>query len=992
VTAGHRPTHRQRGYLALAAALAALAFSQAASAQTPEPERPASDPVFTAAAPGAQRAPAIAWNGAGYLVVWEDDRGSSWDVYAARVSAAGVVQESYLAVSTAAGDQRAPAVASDGSGWLVTWQDTRSGANADVYGARVSASGAVLDPGGIPISTAAADQTASALAWNGSAYVVAWQDARGADLGIYGTRVDAAGVVSDPAGVVISNPTGAQRTPSVTSGGLATLVTWEDFRFGSDCDVRANRIAANGSVLDGDGFVVVGVPNSQFAPVAAWDGTNFLVAWSDWVSAATWDLKVARVTPAGAVIDAPIMVSGAANDQVEPSVAWDGAAFVVAWGDQRSGPSDVYASRVTSAGVVQDAAGIGVSTASAGQVLPALAAAGSSVLAVWGDARGSSEDVYGARINAGTVLDPSGRVLATLASPQEAPAVAWDGSGYLAVWQDGRGSGGDDVYAARAAADGTPLDGTGIAVSAGAAPEGEPDVAWNGTNYLVVWQDYRSGTGYDVYAARVSAAGTVLEAGGIAVSTAAGDQTSPAVASDGSGWLVTWTDARNLGTTGDDVYAARISGAGTVQDATGIAVSTAAGAQRSPTVAHDGTGWLLAWEDRRSGAFADLYAARVNASGSVLDAAGIPVSTAAGDQRAPSLAWNGANFVLAWEDRRSGTSYDVYAARVSSAGAVVDAAGIALSTPVNDQRFPRVARDGTTAMVVWQDSRAGSSSDVYSARISSAGASLDGMGEPVAASGADERTPVAVPGPAGSSIVVYQRFAAEPLYGGVHRVAHRLVDTRPWVAVGAATGIGVTTATITGTVNPSAAATTWYFEWGPTTAYGSQTTFTAAGAGSADVSVSVPLSGLGAGNAYHYRLLATNSFGTATSTDRSFTTLLTSPPPPPPPLPPPPGPPSPSPASPPPSPPSPPAPPPPPPPGDTTPKPKPKCVVPKLAKKTLPAAKKAITKGKCRLGKVTKAFSPKVKKGLVLKQKPRPGLKLANGARISLTLSKGPKR
>jgi beta-lactam-binding protein with PASTA domain len=74
------------------------------------------------------------------------------------------------------------------------------------------------------------------------------------------------------------------------------------------------------------------------------------------------------------------------------------------------------------------------------------------------------------------------------------------------------------------------------------------------------------------------------------------------------------------------------------------------------------------------------------------------------------------------------------------------------------------------------------------------------------------------------------------------------------------------------------------------------------------------------------------------------------------------------------------------------PKPKPKCVVPKLAKKSLPAAKKALTKGRCKLGKVTKAFSPKVKKGLVLKQGKRPGTKLANGAKVPVTLSKGPTR
>ena len=816
-------------------------------------------------------------------------------------------------------------------------------------------------------------------------YVVAWQDARGADLDVYGTRVDATGAVAEPGGAVVSNAFRDQRAPSVTAGGSTTLIAWEDFRLGSDCDVRAARMAVNGSVLDGDGFLVTNMPNSQFAPDAAWDGTNFLVTWSDWVSAATWDIRATRVTPGAGVLDTPFVVSNAANDQTEPSVAWDGTSFVVAWADRRSGASDLYAGRVTAGGTVQDGSGFVVSNAANEQVLPAVAAAGGIVLATWGDARGSSEDVYGARIDTGSVLDPAGRVLSTLANPQEAPAVAWDGNGYLTVWQDGRGSSGDDIYAARAAADGTPLDGTGIAVSAGAAPEGEPDIAWNGSTYLVVWQDYRSGSGYDVYAARMSAAGTVLDPGGIAVSTAAGDQTSPAVAASGSGFLVTWTDGRNLGATGEDVYAARVDGSGAVQDTGGIAVSSAAGAQRASAAAYDGTSWLVAWEDHRGGAFSDLYAARLSSAGAVFDPSGMAVSTAAGDQRAPSLGWNGGTFVLAWEDRRSGTSYDVYAARVSSAGAVVDAAGIALSTPVNDQRYPHVARDGTTALVVWQDSRSGKSSDVYSARVSSGGASLDGMGEPVAASAADERTPAAVPGATGSSIVVYQRFSDEPLYGGVHRIAHRLLDTRPWVSVGAATGIGLTTATLTGAVNPSSGATDWRFEWGPTSAYGSQTAWTAAGSGSAEVPVAAPLSGLVPGATYHYRLVATNAFGTATSADRSFTTPLTLPPPPPPPPPP---------ASPPPS--TPPAPPTPPasPPVDArpTPRPKPKCVVPKLAKKTLPAARTALTKANCRLGKVTKEFSAKVKKGLVVRQKRKPGLRLANRARIAVALSKGPRR
>jgi beta-lactam-binding protein with PASTA domain len=66
--------------------------------------------------------------------------------------------------------------------------------------------------------------------------------------------------------------------------------------------------------------------------------------------------------------------------------------------------------------------------------------------------------------------------------------------------------------------------------------------------------------------------------------------------------------------------------------------------------------------------------------------------------------------------------------------------------------------------------------------------------------------------------------------------------------------------------------------------------------------------------------------------------------------------------------------------------------VPKLARKTLPAAKRALTKGRCRLGRVTRAFNPKVKKGLVVKQGRRAGARLANGTKVPLTLSLGPRR
>lgn len=74
-----------------------------------------------------------------------------------------------------------------------------------------------------------------------------------------------------------------------------------------------------------------------------------------------------------------------------------------------------------------------------------------------------------------------------------------------------------------------------------------------------------------------------------------------------------------------------------------------------------------------------------------------------------------------------------------------------------------------------------------------------------------------------------------------------------------------------GTVNPRGAVTTYFFQYGPTVAYGKQTTPAALPAGSVAVKVGQAASGMLPG--YHYRLVASNSFGPSKpGKDRTFTT------------------------------------------------------------------------------------------------------------------------
>jgi hypothetical protein len=96
--------------------------------------------------------------------------------------------------------------------------------------------------------------------------------------------------------------------------------------------------------------------------------------------------------------------------------------------------------------------------------------------------------------------------------------------------------------------------------------------------------------------------------------------------------------------------------------------------------------------------------------------------------------------------------------------------------------------------------------------------------------------------------------------------------TAPTVTTSAATGVGQTVATLSGTVNPNGSSTTAYFEWGTTTGYGTTTFTQNVGSGTATVAYSVNLGSLACATTYHYRADATNSGGPGFGGDQSFTT------------------------------------------------------------------------------------------------------------------------
>ncbi len=108
---------------------------------------------------------------------------------------------------------------------------------------------------------------------------------------------------------------------------------------------------------------------------------------------------------------------------------------------------------------------------------------------------------------------------------------------------------------------------------------------------------------------------------------------------------------------------------------------------------------------------------------------------------------------------------------------------------------------------------------------------------------------------------------------GTTEARPRTFDLRAPVISGvAASNLTETTAELTADINPEGGDTTYHFEYGPTTSYGSNAPVPAADIGSfdSDQAVSARLTNLEKGAVYHFRLIAENPIGTVTSEDQTF--------------------------------------------------------------------------------------------------------------------------
>jgi hypothetical protein len=586
-------------------------------------------------------------------------------------------------------DQYMSSVAFDGTNYLVVWVDERRG-YYDICAARVSKDGVVLDPAGIFISSGSEEAYYPSVAFDGTNYFVVWEEARNDIYNICGARVNQAGIILDPNGIVITSNEIGEFYPSLASDGVNYLVVWENE---VDCHIYGARVSQAGIVLDPASIPLSAAASYQSNPAVAFDGTNYLVVWEDWGVNERSDIYGVRVSPAGIVIDSiGIAISTAENEQIFPSIAFDGDNYLIVWEDYRHPDyTEIYGARVSPEGVLLDTGGIAIATSNYDHT-PSIAFDGINYFVVWYmETGGEFYHVDGIRINKmGIVLDPQRKFImflsADLYDEGVPPAIAYDGINYLVAGE--RESDDDfDIYGAWVSSSGDVLDEEGFVISTAGNDQGNSCIAFDGENYLVVWQDERNIYNHEIYAVRVNQYGIVLDQVGSKIIGAY--QGHPAVAFDRQNYFVVW------GTS--EISGARLSQSGSTLESFCFWVSGG-----YPSVAFDGTNYLVVWRAHYSGSHYDIIGRRVNQDGVMVDSNNIIISNADDDQEYPKVAFDGTNYLVVWDDERNDNS-KIYGARVSPAGVVLDSAGFAISKLDDSQTRPSVAFDGTNYLVIWRE-------------------------------------------------------------------------------------------------------------------------------------------------------------------------------------------------------------------------------------------------------------------------------------------------
>jgi hypothetical protein len=681
--------------------------------------------------------PAIAACGNGFVVTWYDYRNGQEDIYAQRYTSTGTAVGGNFLVNDVASYCYSPSIAANDSGFVIAWYDYRSWSSYDIYAQRYDASGTAM--GGnflVNDDVSGYDQYYPSVAVSDSGFVITWDDIRsGSGWDIYAQRFKANGDTLGGNFKVNDGGSNNPWCPSVAANGNGFMVAWYDYRNGNG-DIYAQSFDAAGDTLGGN-FLVNDDATSydQYtwgaSNVASTD-SGFVITWYDYRSGSYWDAYAQRYDATGLAVGSNFIVNDTTSIYCyDPSIAANDNGFVVVWYDNRYNPSgnyDIFCQRYDAAGTTMGAnfmANNDSGTAEQWDASVAMDQSGRSV-AVWYDLRNDDGnwnmvDQYGQLYDAaGNPVGANFIINDTLSAVRrygyDPRAAFLPGGGFVVAWYGYDMSWNGVVYAQIFDSAGAPTGGNFL-VRNGSSSGYCPDVAATDSGFMITWFDYRNGNA-DIYAQLYKANGDTI-GGNFLVDDGGNYQYTPIVASNDSGFVITWYDYRNGNW---DIYAQLFKSNG---DTIGgnFLVDDGGYYQYSPSVAMSDSGFIITWEDYRfDGSYSDIYAQLYKANGDTIGGNFIVNDDAQGVAYhyypSVSLSPDGHNVVISWEDYRNDPNGNVAQIMAQKYVDGVPAGGnvVVNGTTLSNRYFwggKRVACTDQRILFSWDDNRRMKGFDIY---------------------------------------------------------------------------------------------------------------------------------------------------------------------------------------------------------------------------------------------------------------------------------------
>jgi hypothetical protein len=285
-------------------------------------------------------APALAWNGVDYGLLWKDSRNGDQEIFFTHITPAGTKVGGDISVTGACGDCVNPRLVWTGTEYGAVW--SQGGQiifrRLDRAGTPVGSATPLIDPAG----DGADDPD---LVWTGSEYGVTWWQFVGPQQ-IRFVRLDKQGaLVSQYLHITDDTSFFGNARPRVSFGAGKYAVVWQG-NAGSQPEIFFRRVDQRQGLLPS--LQITNHNMVAIHPEIVWNGTEWGIAWQD--HRTYTEVYFQRVTAAGAKNGTELRVTNAVGVSNDPVIAWTGTEYGIAWDDDRTTDQELWFARVSSAG------------------------------------------------------------------------------------------------------------------------------------------------------------------------------------------------------------------------------------------------------------------------------------------------------------------------------------------------------------------------------------------------------------------------------------------------------------------------------------------------------------------------------------------------------------------------------------------------------------------------------------------------------------------